>query len=150
MTAMFRIFDLALLAIALGTNFFVSGLGTSCSAPITQGTAVPGAPYWMETIKHQGTAAYNLNPNGYQVFRNVKVCRYCGLWACGWLVDSDSPLFRISARKAMGLQMIRLRSSCTPYCTYRASINKFTLATRYLQGVDVVAAAAPQPRTSLP
>lgn len=51
---------------------FVSGLGNSCSAPITQGTAAPGDPYWMETIKHQGTAAFNPNPSGYQVFRNVK------------------------------------------------------------------------------
>ncbi|KAL2357866.1 exo-beta-1,3-glucanase-like protein [Cryomyces antarcticus] len=30
------------------------------------------APYWMENIKHQGIAAFNANPAGYQVFRNVK------------------------------------------------------------------------------
>ncbi|KAK4625952.1 Glucan 1,3-beta-glucosidase [Fulvia fulva] len=28
--------------------------------------------YWMENIKHQGIAAFNSNPSGYQVFRNVK------------------------------------------------------------------------------
>ncbi|TEB08672.1 pectin lyase-like protein, partial [Coprinellus micaceus] len=28
-------------------------------------------PYWLETIAHRGTAAYNSNPS-YQVFRNVK------------------------------------------------------------------------------
>lgn len=30
------------------------------------------APYWMETINHQGIAAFNSNPTGYKVFRNVK------------------------------------------------------------------------------
>jgi glucan 1,3-beta-glucosidase len=29
------------------------------------------APYWLETIKHQGVAAFNSN-SGYEVFRNVK------------------------------------------------------------------------------
>jgi len=38
-----------------------------------QGTAVPDDPFWLETIKHQGTAAFNPNPATYQVFRNVKV-----------------------------------------------------------------------------
>ena len=28
--------------------------------------------YWLEDIKHQGVAAFNSNPNSYQVFRNVK------------------------------------------------------------------------------
>lgn len=39
-------------------------------------------PYWLETIAHRGTAAYNSNPS-YQVFRNVKVrlrCLFPGLW----------------------------------------------------------------------
>lgn len=49
-----------------------SGLGTSCSAPLGQGTAAPNDPFWLETIKHQGTAAFNPNPAAYQVFRNVK------------------------------------------------------------------------------
>lgn len=51
----------------------VAGLGSSCSAPLGAGTASPGAPFWLEQIKHQGTSAYNSNPGGYQVFRNVKV-----------------------------------------------------------------------------
>ena len=33
-------------------------------------------PYWLETIAHRGTAAYNSNPS-YQVFRNVKVRLGC-------------------------------------------------------------------------
>ncbi|EEB93769.1 hypothetical protein MPER_07535, partial [Moniliophthora perniciosa FA553] len=46
-------------------------LGTACSSPIGPGTAAPGDPYWLQTIKHQGSAAFNSNPSGYQVFRNV-------------------------------------------------------------------------------
>ena len=52
----------------------VVGLGSSCTAPLGAGTANAADPFWMQTIKHQGTAAYNPNPSGYQVFRNVKVC----------------------------------------------------------------------------
>ncbi|KAG2137936.1 glycoside hydrolase family 55 protein [Suillus clintonianus] len=50
----------------------VFGLGTSCSAPLGGGTAAPSDPYWLQTIKHQGTSAFNSNPSSYQVFRNVK------------------------------------------------------------------------------
>ncbi|KAJ3811027.1 exo-beta-1,3-glucanase [Lentinula aff. lateritia] len=50
----------------------VLSLGTSCSAPLGAGTAAPTDPYWMQNIKHQGTAAFNPNPSSYQVFRNVK------------------------------------------------------------------------------
>lgn len=28
--------------------------------------------YWLENIQHQGVAAFNEDPAGYQVFRNVK------------------------------------------------------------------------------
>ena len=50
---------------------FVSGLGSSCSAPLTTGQAAPGEPYWLQNIKHQGTSAFNPNTT-YQVFRNVQ------------------------------------------------------------------------------
>ncbi|PPQ77526.1 hypothetical protein CVT25_011323 [Psilocybe cyanescens] len=50
----------------------VWGLGTSCSTPLTAGTASSSDPFWMQSIKHQGTSAFNPNPSGYQVFRNVK------------------------------------------------------------------------------
>lgn len=36
------------------------------------GPAVADAPYWLANIAHQGRAAFNSNPSGYQVFRNVK------------------------------------------------------------------------------
>ncbi|KAG6850608.1 hypothetical protein H0H93_011276, partial [Arthromyces matolae] len=32
----------------------------------------PDDPFWLESIKHQGTSAFNPDPT-YQVFRNVKV-----------------------------------------------------------------------------
>lgn len=50
----------------------VFSLGSLCSAPLNGGAAAPGDPYWLETIKHQGTSAFNPNPSSYQVFRNVK------------------------------------------------------------------------------
>lgn len=65
-------FALSALGIVLLVSRPVSGLGSSCSAPLGNGTASPSDPYWMETIKHQGTSAFNPNPSTYQVFRNVK------------------------------------------------------------------------------
>lgn len=56
---------------ALSTS--VWALGTSCTAPLGAGTAAASDPFWMQNIKHQGISAFNSNPSGYQVFRNVKV-----------------------------------------------------------------------------
>lgn len=57
----------------LHTSQFVSGLGSSCtSGPLSGGTAAPGDPYWLESIRHQGTSPFNSDPGSYQVFRNVK------------------------------------------------------------------------------
>ncbi|KAG2049894.1 glycoside hydrolase family 55 protein [Suillus hirtellus] len=61
-----------LLSSLLALSTFVSGLGRSCSAPLGGGTAAPSDPYWLQTIKHQGTSAFNSDPSSYQVFRNVK------------------------------------------------------------------------------
>jgi hypothetical protein len=61
-----------LLSALLALSTLVSGLGTSCSAPLGGGTAAPSDPYWLETVKHQGTSAFNSDPSSYQVFRNVK------------------------------------------------------------------------------
>ena len=47
-------------------------LGSACSAPLGGGTAAASDPFWMQNIKHQGLAAFNSDPSGYQVFRNVK------------------------------------------------------------------------------
>ena len=59
----------------LGFSSLVAGLGSKCSSPLGAGTSGPNDPFWMETIKHQGKAPFNPNPNGYKVFRNVKVRR---------------------------------------------------------------------------
>lgn len=72
-------------------------LGSQCTAPLTQGSAAAGDPFWMENIAHQGMfmlvvstqtvcfnnprttpagiAAFNSDPATYTVFRNVKVRR---------------------------------------------------------------------------
>ncbi|KAJ3923316.1 exo-beta-1,3-glucanase [Lentinula edodes] len=59
------------LSLSLSCPTLVQSLGTSCSAPLTTGTAAASDPYWLESITHQGTAAYNADPTSYQVFRNV-------------------------------------------------------------------------------
>lgn len=41
-------------------------------APSSTGTSGSCAPYWLESIKHQGVASFNSNPDNYTVFRNVK------------------------------------------------------------------------------
>ena len=58
---------------SLSSLSLVSALGTSCSAPVTSGTAAPTAPFWMEQIQHQGIAPFHPASSSYQVFRNVKV-----------------------------------------------------------------------------
>ncbi|KAJ7929194.1 exo-beta-1,3-glucanase [Mycena leptocephala] len=63
---------LSAIGAALGSATLVSSLGTSCTAPLGGGTAAAGDPFWMQSIKHQGIAAFNPNPTTYQVFRNVK------------------------------------------------------------------------------
>jgi hypothetical protein len=68
----FSIFTLPILGVVLRLSTTVSGLGSSCSKPLSHGTSAPGDPFWMESIKHQGTAAFNSDPKSYKVFRNVK------------------------------------------------------------------------------
>ncbi|KAJ2916151.1 hypothetical protein MD484_g4260, partial [Candolleomyces efflorescens] len=47
--------------------------GPVCKRPLgKQGRAKPSDPYWLEAIKHQGSAPYNPDPANYKVFRNVK------------------------------------------------------------------------------
>ena len=42
------------------------------SGNITTHAAVADPAYWLADIAHQGIAAFNGNPSGYVVFRNVK------------------------------------------------------------------------------
>jgi hypothetical protein len=44
---------------------------TKVSPQVAAATA-GAAPYWLESITHQGISAFNSNPASYQVFRNVK------------------------------------------------------------------------------
>ena len=44
-------------------------LGSACSSA-ANGTAASGAPYWLGSLKAQGSAPFA--PSGYQVRRNVK------------------------------------------------------------------------------
>src|ERR1700733_4938549 len=56
--------------------FITLAAGTQpCNQPMGPGTATPEDPFWMQSIKHQGIAAYNPSPNEYHVFRNVMVSR---------------------------------------------------------------------------
>ena len=50
---------------------YVAALGSECSVPC-KGNARHSDPFWLEKIKHQGISAYNPDPTGYKVFRNVK------------------------------------------------------------------------------
>ncbi|KAJ7261315.1 exo-beta-1,3-glucanase [Mycena haematopus] len=65
-------FLLTAIGVALGSVAPVASLGTSCTSPLGSGSAAPGDPFWMQSIKHQGIAAFNPDPSTYQVFRNVK------------------------------------------------------------------------------
>ncbi|KAJ7702296.1 pectate lyase superfamily protein-domain-containing protein [Mycena rosella] len=58
-------------AVIISTPLLVKSLGTTCTAPLGAGTAAAADPFWMQSIKHQGIAAFNPNPSTYQVFRNV-------------------------------------------------------------------------------
>lgn len=61
---------------ALGFITLVAGTQLEpYNLPLGPGIATPGDPFWMQSIKHQGIAAYNQSPNEYHVFRNVMVSR---------------------------------------------------------------------------
>lgn len=49
-----------------------SEISPVCSGPLGNGIAAANDPWWMETIKHQGTSPTNANPREYRPFRNVK------------------------------------------------------------------------------
>ena len=60
------------LGLVIGFASVASGHGTSCTKSLGAGTASASAPFWLQSIKHQGISAYNANPSSYKVFRNVK------------------------------------------------------------------------------
>ncbi|KAG8832104.1 hypothetical protein FRC17_002050 [Serendipita sp. 399] len=66
-----RSFTFTLISLTLQVTSAL-GLGSTCSAPLGNGTAVASDPYWLTNIPHVGTAAFNPSPSTYKVFRNVK------------------------------------------------------------------------------
>lgn len=53
-------------AVSFGTKAAVNAESTVAEV------AAADTAYWLADIAHQGVAAFNPNPSGYQVFRNVK------------------------------------------------------------------------------
>jgi hypothetical protein len=53
------------------SSVLVKSSTTKVSPKVAAATA-GAAPYWLESITHQGISAFNSNPASYQVFRNVK------------------------------------------------------------------------------
>jgi glucan 1,3-beta-glucosidase len=53
------------------SSILVKSSTTKVSAQVAAAT-VGSAPYWLESVTHQGISAFNSNPASYQVFRNVK------------------------------------------------------------------------------
>ena len=51
---------------------YTFALGSQCSGPLGSGTAAAGDPYWLQSMTHVGTAAFNPSPSTYKVYRNVK------------------------------------------------------------------------------
>jgi glucan 1,3-beta-glucosidase len=50
-----------------------TGFRTKAAESIEHSVAAAAdTPYWLADIAHQGVAAFNPNPPGYKVFRNVK------------------------------------------------------------------------------
>jgi hypothetical protein len=47
-------------------------LGSQCNGPLGNGTAAAHHPYWLQSMPHNGKAAFNPSPSNYTVFRNVK------------------------------------------------------------------------------
>jgi glucan 1,3-beta-glucosidase len=59
---------------AIGSTPANAPLSAPKEAPVVrrQGEVNAAASYWLEGMQRQGTAAFNKNPAGYKVFRNVK------------------------------------------------------------------------------
>ncbi|KAH6909779.1 glucan 1,3-beta-glucosidase [Coprinopsis sp. MPI-PUGE-AT-0042] len=49
-----------------------ANIGAQACTPLGNGIARPSDPWWMESIKHQGSSPTHPDPNGYRPFRNVK------------------------------------------------------------------------------
>lgn len=68
-----------------------AGVGAQACTPLGKGIARASDPWWMESIKHQGTSPTNPDPSGYRPFRNVKVAHFIPVSA---MVLNQTPGFR--------------------------------------------------------
>lgn len=66
-------FNVLVVGVALSLAAVASALGSSCRNPLGAGIAGANDAFWLEDIKHQGTAPFHPNAASYEVFRNVKV-----------------------------------------------------------------------------
>jgi glucan 1,3-beta-glucosidase len=57
--------------IASAAVSFETKVAANAKSPVAAAAAAD-TPYWLADIAHQGVAAFNPNPSGYKVFRNVK------------------------------------------------------------------------------
>ncbi|KAJ7157275.1 exo-beta-1,3-glucanase [Mycena filopes] len=116
------------IAALVGSAPLANSLGTTCSTPLGAGTAAATDPFWMQSIKHQGIAAFNPNPASYQVFRNVK-----DFGAKGDGVTDDS--WSISAAISAGS---RCGGGSCPASTVSPAVVFFPSGT-YLVGHSIIA-----------
>ena len=65
MISMIKLLFLSFLCVTLS-----SALGSMCTSSLTPNPS--NNQFWVEYIKHEGTAPFNANPSGYTVYRNVK------------------------------------------------------------------------------
>lgn len=54
------------------------------------GAAAADTAYWLADIAHQGVAAFNPNPSGYGVFRNVKDYGAKGEFSVAWATGKNT------------------------------------------------------------
>ncbi len=81
-----------------------SSLGTTCNVPLSTGTAASSDPYWLESLTHQGIAAFNADPGSYKVFRNVKDFGAIG----NGIADDSAAIKCISRPYVVARQLITL------------------------------------------
>ena len=60
-----------------------SGLGSTCSSPLTHGSAAPGDPFWMQNIAHQGVHFLSYISQLQDPNLHSRHCRF--QWQSWWL-----------------------------------------------------------------
>lgn len=63
---------------------------TKIQAAVSGAAAAADTAYWLADIAHQGVAAFNPNPSGYRVFRNVKDYGAKGEFSVAWATGKNT------------------------------------------------------------